>query len=520
MAVMNEKSIEETLWESANKLRGSVDAAEYKHVVLGLVFLKFISDKYEQRKLELINLGKKQYIEHKDAYTMENVFYVQTEARWSYLVDNAKQGNVGQLLDKAFSLIEKENESLKGVLPKGYYSRSDLDSSNLGSLIDTINNIETTKDDEEDVIGRVYEYFLGKFARAEGKLGGEFFTPKSVVKTIAEMIEPYEGKIYDPACGSAGMFVQSMKFVEEHKGTKKDISIYGQEKNSTTWRLAKMNLAIRGISGNLGEMAADTFHKDLHKDLKADFVMANPPFNMKEWRQNNELVDDERWSGYVTPPTGNANYAWILNMVSKLSENGTAGFVLANGSLSTNNKAELEIRKQLIDNDLVECVVAMPDKLFYTTGIPVCLWFITKNKKQRTQKIKDGVKIFRNRQNEVLFIDARKLGTMIDRTLRELDDNDIKQITSTFHAWRGHKEVGDYEDIQGICKSSTIKDIKENNYNLTPGRYVGIEELEDDGIPFEEKMQTLSSELYELFNKSDKLQDSIKEILGALEYGE
>jgi type I restriction enzyme M protein len=518
MAKDENKPIEEMLWESANKLRGSVDAAEYKHVVLGLVFLKFISDKYEARKQELIEEGKEQYIEMKDAFAMKNVFYVPQEARWSYLVVNAKQGNAGQMIDSAFTLIEKENESLKGVLPKNYYSRRDLDSSNLGSLIDTINNIETTKDSEEDIVGRVYEYFLGKFARAEGKLGGEFYTPKSVVKTITEMIEPYEGKIYDPACGSAGLFVQSMKFVENHQGSKKDISIYGQEKNSTTWRLAKMNLAIRGINANLGEMAADTFHKDLHKDLKADFVMANPPFNMKEWRNENELVDDERWIGYTTPPTGNANYGWILNMVSKLSNNGTAGFVLANGSLSTEGKAELEIRKQLIENDLVECIVAMPEKLFYTTGIPVCLWFITKNKKQRVQKTKEGMKTFRNRTNETLFIDARKLGTMVERTLRELSDEDIKQITDSFHAWRGNNDAGQYEDVQGFCKSAKLEEIKENNYNLTPGRYVGIEELEDDGIPFEEKMETLSSELFDLFNKSDKLQNSIKEILGALGY--
>lgn len=516
----NQKPKEELLWEACDKLRGSVDSAEYKHVVLGLVFLKFISDKFEEQRELLIKQGYERYIENRDAYLRNNVFYVQKEARWSHLVEHAKQPNIRTLIDNAFDILEKENKSLQGVLPKNYYSRRELDTINIGSLIDTVNNINTNGDKEEDFIGRVYEYFLGKFARQEGKRGGEFYTPKCVVKTITEMIEPYQGKVYDPACGSAGMFVQSIKFIKEHQGNVNDISIYGQEKNAGTWRLAKMNLAIRGISADLGDMPADTFHNDLHKDLKADYIMANPPFNQKEWRQDNELVDDERWIGYVTPPTGNANYGWILHMVSKLSENGTAGFVLANGSLSTETNAEYEIRKQLLENDLVECIVSLPEKLFYTTGIPVCLWFITRNKNQRIQRVKTGNKVFRNRQGEILFIDARKLGTMVDRTLRELTDEDISKIASTFHAWRGHNDEGEYKDIQGFCKSVTIDEIRINNYNLTPGRYVGIEELEDDGITFEEKMETLSTELYDLFNKSDKLQDSIKEILGALGYEE
>lgn len=363
-----EKRIEEALWESANKLRGKVEASEYKHVVLSLIFLKFVSDKFEQRKAELIAEGKEKYIDITEFYTMKNIFYLPEESRWSYIMANSKQNDIALKIDTALSTIEKKNPALKGALPDNYYSRLGMDVSKLSSLLDEINNIDTTKDEEQDIIGRVYEYFLSKFAIQEGKGKGEFYTPKSVVNLIAEMIEPYKGKIYDPACGSGGMFVQSMKFIESHNGNKKDVSIYGQEYTNTTYKLAKMNLAIRGISANLGEMAENTFFKDQHKDLKADYIMANPPFNQKSWRESDELLDDPRWDGYEVPPASNANYAWILNMVSKMSENGVAGFLLANGALSGGGE-EYKIRKQLIENKLVEAIVILPRNLFYTTDI-------------------------------------------------------------------------------------------------------------------------------------------------------
>mgnify|MGYP001590486398 CR=1 FL=1 len=376
-AAKNETRFEETLWDSANKLRGKVESSEYKHVVLGLVFLKFASDKFEQRKEELIKEGKKQYIDMVEFYTMKNVFYLPKESRWSFLKEHAKQNDIAIKIDTALATVEKTNPSLKGALPDNYYSRLDLDVSKLAALLDTINNIDTLKDKEQDIVGRVYEYFLSKFALAEGKGKGEFYTPKCIVNLIAEMIEPYEGTIYDPCCGSGGMFVQSVKFIESHHGNKKKLSIYGQEYTSTTYKLAKMNLAIRGISGNLGDVAENTFFRDQHKDLKADFIMANPPFNQKQWRADDELVDDPRWNGYEVPPTGNANYAWILHMVSKLSANGTAGFILANGALSANG-VEKEIRSKLIKNDFVEAIIALPMDMFYTTDISVTLWILNK----------------------------------------------------------------------------------------------------------------------------------------------
>ncbi|MGQ1891179.1 class I SAM-dependent DNA methyltransferase [Thermophagus sp. OGC60D27] len=508
--VTKEKPMEETLWQSCDKLRGSVEPSEYKHVVLGLIFLKFTSDKFEQRRQELIAEGKEKYVEMKDFYNMKNVFFLDEVSRWDYIIKNAKQDDIAIKIDTALHTIEKNNPSLKGALPDNYFSRLGLDKSKLASLLDKINEIDTIKDQEQDIVGRVYEYFLGKFAASEGKGGGEFYTPKCVVKLIAEMLEPYKGIIYDPACGSGGMFVQSIKFVESHNGSKKDISIYGQEYTATTYKLAKMNLAIRGISANLGEVPADTFFKDQHPDLKADYIMANPPFNQKGWREENELIDDPRWRGYDVPPAGNANYAWILNMLSKLSENGTAGFVLANGSMSSNTSGEGELRKKFIENDLVDCMIALPGQLFYTTQIPVCLWFMTKNKRQ-TDK-------FRNRQGETLFIDARNMGTMVDRTHKELTDDDIAEITKTYHAWRGEKKDGDYKDIAGFCKSATIEDIKKNDYVLTPGRYVGIAEEEDDGVPFEEKMTELSQTLFAQMNEAADLDKTIRENLKVLGY--
>ena len=526
----NEKGFEEALWDSANKLRGSVESSEYKHVVLSLIFLKFASDKFEARRNELIAEGKQDYLEMVDFYTARNVFYLPEESRWSFLVENAKQDDIAIKIDTALHTVEKNNKALKGALPDNYYSRLGMQPKDLASLIDTINNIDTlsdsqsdaqNSDQEEDLVGRVYEYFLGKFAASEGKGGGEFYTPKCVVNLIAEMIEPYKGKIYDPCCGSGGMFVQSIKFIQSHNGNTKDISIYGQENTATTYKLAKMNLAVRGISGNLGAVPGNTFFKDQHPDLKADFIMANPPFNQKDWRDKNELTDDPRWSGYDTPPTGNANYAWIQHMISKLSEHGTAGFVLANGSMSTATSGEGKIRQQIIENDLVDCMIALPGQLFYTTQIPVCLWFISRDKQAKSAASQE--RGFRNRQGETLFIDARNMGSMISRVHKELTHDDLELITNTYHAWRGENVVGGfdaYQDQAGFCKSASLDDIKANDYVLTPGRYVGAAPLEDDGIPFETKMTELSKTLYEQMQESDKLDAVIRKNLEVLGYGE
>ncbi len=508
------KSMEETLWDSANKLRGTVESSEYKHVVLSLIFLKFASDKFEERRAELIAEGKEQFLEMVEFYTMKNVFFLPEETRWSYVINNSKQDDIAIIIDTALSTIEKKNAALKGALPDNYFSRLGLDGSKLSTLLDTINNIDTIADKQEDVVGRVYEYFLGKFAAAEGKGGGEFYTPKCIVNLLAEMLEPYKGKIYDPCCGSGGMFVQSIKFVENHKGNTKDISIYGQEYTATTYKLAKMNLAIRGIAGNLGDIPADTFFKDQHPDLKADYIMANPPFNQKDWRAATELTDDPRWNGYENPPTGNANYGWIMHMLSKLSENGTAGFVLANGSMSSNTSGEGEIRKKFVENDLVDCMIALPGQLFYTTQIPVCLWFLTKNKKEDTEH---G---YRNREGETLFIDARNMGTMIDRTHKELTADDLAEITRTYHAWRGEEKDGEYEDKAGYCKAAKREEITKHDYVLTPGRYVGAAEVEDDGIPFETKMTELTKTLYQQMKESEKLDTVIRKNMEVLGYGE
>lgn len=406
-STLNTKPIEETLWQACDKLRGSVEPSEYKHVVLGLIFLKFASDKFEERKAQLIADGKEKYVDMKEFYNMVNVFYLNETSRWKYIRDNAKQDDLAIKIDTALHTIEKNNPALEGALPDNYFSRLGLDKTKLASLIDTISDINTLADKENDIVGRVYEYFLAKFAIKEGKGKGEFYTPKSIVNLIAELIEPYKGIIYDPACGSGGMFVQSMKFIESHHGNKKEVSIYGQEYTKTTYKLAKMNLAIRGISANLGEKDADTFGQDLHKDLKADFIMANPPFNQKDWRGEDELLDDPRWQGYAVPPKSNANYAWILNMQSKLSENGVAGFILANGALSGGGE-EYKIRKQLIKNNLVEAIIILPRDMFYTTDISVTLWILNKNKKERLLKHPDGDRHYRNREQEILFMDLRR----------------------------------------------------------------------------------------------------------------
>jgi type I restriction enzyme M protein len=495
---------EETLWKAADKLRGSMDSSEYKHVVLGLIFLKYISDKFETKYNELVEEGDG-FEEDRDEYDAENIFWVPQEARWDFIKDQAKDTKIGQIIDDAMILIEKENPTLRGVLDKRY-ARPGIDKRRLGELIDLISTIKLHGNGEKDLLGRVYEYFLGKFASAEGKGGGEFYTPTSVVKTLVEMIEPYEGRIYDPACGSGGMFIQSQKFVEEHRGRIHNLSIFGQELNSTTWKLCRMNLAIRGLEGNLGDRHADTFHNDLHRTLKADFILANPPFNISDWG-GSKLTDDVRWK-FGIPPEGNANFAWLQHMVYHLAPNGVAGTVLANGSLSSNTSNEGEIRKNLINADLVDAIVALPGNLFYSTTIPVSLWILNRNKKEHGE--------FRNHENETLFIDARNLGEMVDRRHRELSMDDIDKIAETYHSWRNAE--GAYVDVQGFCKTVKIEELRENEYVLTPGRYVGIGETEDDGVPFEEKMEKMTSELRELFTESHRLEEEIRQNLKGIGY--
>lgn len=527
----------EELWQTADKLRGSIDAAEYKHVVLGLIFLKYISDAFEARRGKLAEELKADGIEGKEAetllesrdeYTAENVFWVPPEARWQNIQNQGKQPNIAKLIDDAMYAIERDNEKLKGKLPRDY-ARRGIPPERLGGLIDQIASIAIGTDQAraKDVLGRVYEYFLGKFAAAEGKLGGEFFTPSSIVRLLVEMIEPYEGRVYDPCCGSGGMFVQSEKFVEAHDGQRTAISIFGQESNPTTWKLAHMNLAIRGIEANLGEQAADSFVRDLHPDMKADYILANPPFNISDW-SGKLLREDVRWK-YGTPPEGNANYAWIQHFIHHLAPpngkgGGIAGFVMANGSLSSGSGGEGEIRKNIIEADLVDCIVAMPTQLFLTTGIPVCLWFVSRDKTGK--KLKPAG---RDRRGETLFIDARQVGTMETRTMRVLSgrdeyplpaDSDIGRIARTYHAWRGEKGAGNYEDIPGFCKAAKLEEIEKHGYVLTPGRYVGAAEVEDDDEPFAEKMARLSTELYGQFAESDKLEAKIKAHLEGLGYGE
>lgn len=498
---------EEKLWSAADKMRGHMDPGEYKHVVLGLIFLKYISDAFEELHAKLQG-DKHAAPEDRDEYLAENVFWVPKKARWSNLQDNAKTPKIGQIIDEAMVVIEKENPSLKGVLPKDY-GRPSLDKHRLGELIDLIGTIGLgdRENRSKDILGRVYEYFLSKFASQEGRKGGEFYTPRCVVKLLVEMIEPYRGRVYDPCCGSSGMFVQSEEFIKAHGGKKGDIAIYGQESNPTTWRLAKMNMAIRGIEVNLGPQNADTFHNDLHKDLKADFILANPPFNLKDWG-GERLRDDVRWK-YGMPPNGNANYAWIQHMIHHLSPKGITGFVLANGSMGSNQSGEGEIRQKIIEADLVDCMIALPSQLFYGAMIPACLWFLTRHKKKNS---------FREREGHMLFIDCRKLGVMVDRTHRELTDEEITRIVKAYHAWRGEKGAGKYEDIPGFCKSATLDEVKSHGYVLTPGRYVGAEAVEDDGEPFEEKMKRLAAELAGQFKTSDQLETEIKKNLKGLGY--
>lgn len=498
---------EAELWKTADALRGSMDAGEYKHVVLGLIFLKYISDAFEEHHAKLLlQKSKGADPEDQDEYRALNIFWVPPESRWTHLKAQAKQPTIGQLVDDAMSGIERDNTSLKGVLPKDY-ARPALDKQRLGQLIDMISNIRVgdAESRSKDVLGRVYEYFLSQFASAEGKKGGEFYTPRSIVRLLVEMIEPYKGRVYDPCCGSSGMFVQSEEFIFAHGGKLKDLSIFGQESNYTTWRLAKMNLAIRGIDGKIAH--GDTFHNDQHPDLKADFILANPPFNISDWR-GELLKDDKRWK-YGVPPPGNANYAWIEHMVYHLAPSGIAGFVLANGSMSTNTSGEGEIRKNLIEADIIDCMVAMPGQLFYSVQIPVCLWFLARDRKDHK---------FRDRRGEVLFIDAHDMGSMADRTHKELSTENISNIARTYHSWRGEKGTGKYVDIPGFCKSVKFEEIRKHGHVLTPGRYVGAEERGDDGEPFDEKMKKLTTDLSAQFKQSDKLVRDIKDCLAKMGY--
>ena len=514
------KPLEAILWDAADKMRGNLEASEYKHVALGLVFLKYISDAFEQRHAFLeqatADPGNDYFIpdasrrhlvsESRDEYTSEAVFWVPPEARWAFLQSKAKQPEIGVLVDTAMDAIERDNASLKGVLPKTY-ARADIDKRLLGELVDLIGSIGFTRVDHgsDDVLGRVYEYFLGQFARAEGQKAGAFYTPRSVVRLLVEMLEPFKGRVYDPCCGSGGMFVQSAEFVAAHGGKRSDVSIYGQESTATTWRLGRMNLAIRGIEANLGDHADDSFHRDLHPDLRADFILANPPFNLDDW-YSDALREDPRWK-YGLPPSGNGNFAWVQHFLHHLAPAGLAGFVLANGSLSSRTGGEGEIRRRLVEAGLVDCIVAMPDKLFLNTGIPVCLWFVAKDRTKGS---------FRDRRGEILFIDARTIGRMENKALRVLDDADVNRIASAYHAWRGEESDVPYADVPGFCRSASFEDVAGHAFVLTPGRYVGAAHVEGDGEPIEVKVHRLRAQLAIEFDESDRLQAEIHAQLAAL----
>lgn len=508
---------EANLFKAADKLRGNMEPSDYKHVALGLIFLKYISDAFEAKHKALL-AEDAQAAEDKDEYLADNVFWVPKEARWSHLQANAKLPTIGTLIDDAMRAIEKDNETLKGVLPKDY-ARPALNKVMIGELIDLISGIAlgAESDRSKDILGRVYEYFLGQFAGAEGKRGGEFYTPRSVVRVLVEMLEPMpdpargvEGRVYDPCCGSGGMFVQSEKFVQEHGGRIGEIAIYGQESNYTTWRLAKMNLAVRGIDSDIRWNNEGSFHKDELRDLKADYILANPPFNISDWG-GDRLREDVRWK-FGAPPVGNANYAWLQHIYHHLAPNGTAGVVLANGSMSSNQSGEGDIRKAMLEADAVDCMVALPGQLFYSTQIPACLWFLSRNKQPG-----GGL---RDRRGQVLFIDARKMGALVDRTRRELSNEEVQKIADTYHAWRGENDVGEYADIPGFCKSASMDDVRKHGHVLTPGRYVGAAEQDDDGEPFEEKMVRLSTLWFDQRAAAAKLDAAIKTNLQELGYGE
>lgn len=496
------KSMEEALWEACNKLRGSIEPSEYKHVVLSLIFLKYAGDHFEKRRQEIIDeYHNEAFLDMVDFYAAKNVFYLAPESRWSFIMQNAKQPNIAILIDTALTLVEKHNKPLRGALPNNYYSSLGIDVTKLASLLDEINKIDTLKDEANDLIGRVYEYFLSKFAIAEGKGKGEFYTPKSIVNLIAELIQPYEGKIYDPCCGSGGMFVQSLKFVDAHHGNRKNVSVYGQEYTKTTYKLAKMNLAIRGISANLGEHEADTFHNDQHKDLKADFIMANPPFNQSAWREDNQLTDDPRWAGYDVPPTSNANYGWILNMVSKLSTNGVAGFILANGALSSDG-TEKEIRKKMLERGLVEAIIILPRKLFYSTDISVSLWILNANKKARIVNREGEELHLRDREKEVLFIDLRQRGVPYEKKFVQLSPENITEVANLYHRWQLEgADMAEY-DIPEYAFPAQFGDIESNDFSLVPSKYIKFA-TQDNQEDFGTRMRALQEELSEILREEE-----------------
>ncbi len=499
---------EAELFKAADKLRGNMEPSDYKHVVLGLIFLKHISDSFEAKHAELL-AKYPEGAEDRDEYLADNIFWVPQSARWSHLQANARQPNIGKIIDDAMLAIEKDNASLKGVLPKEY-ARPALSAIMLGELIDLIANIKLKSDNGEarDVLGRVYEYFLGQFAGAEGKRGGEFYTPRSVVKTMVEMLQPYKGRVYDPCCGSGGMFVQSDRFVDTHQGRMGDISIFGQESNHTTWRLCRMNLAVRHIDADIKWNSEGSFHKDEHPDLRADFILANPPFNVSDWG-GDRLRGDVRWKKYGVPPKGNANFGWLQHILHHLSTTGTAGVVLANGSMSSTQSGEGEIRKAMIEGEVIDCMIALPGQLFYSTQIPVCLWFLARDKSNGLTRDKK----LRDRRGEILFIDARKLGHMVDRTRREFTDADMAQIADTYHAWR---EGAGYADVPGFCKSASNDEIATNGHVLTPGRYVGVEAVEEDDTPFVERFAALQVELEGQFAEGERLTGVIQERLAGV----
>lgn len=489
-----ELGFEKQIWKAADLLRGNMDASEYKSVVLGLIFLKYISDSFEAKHQALINEGEG-FEEDKDEYSYEHIFFVPKEARWSVIAEAAHTPEIGTVIDNAMRLIEKENPRLKGILPKNF-ARPELDKRRLGDVVDLFTNVQMKEHgDSKDILGRTYEYCLSKFAEAEGKLAGEFFTPSCIVRTLVEVLQPYSGRVYDPACGSGGIFVQSAKFIERHHGNINNISVFGQDSNPTTWKMAQMNLAIRGIEPDLGKFNADTFFDDQHLTLKADYILANPPFNLSDWGAN-KLQDDVRWK-YGIPPAGNANFAWLQHMIHHLSPKGRIGMVLANGSLSSQTGGEGTIRENIIKADLIEGIVALPSQLFYTTGIPVSLWFLNRAKKQT---------------NKILFVDARNMGSMVTRKLRELSEEDIMKIAGTFDAFNS----GTLENEKGYCAVVSIDDVAKQDYILTPGRYVGIAETEDDGEPFQEKMERLTSELSDLFAQSHDLEEEIRKQLSSI----